>query len=143
MSHGLLRVLVDLVGMRRVHALSSIGYLVGLALVLLAPRPDLAPGATVTSIFAHSGTTMLYAGFLTMGLSQGLVEGVINPLIATLYKDQKSRMLNVLHAWWPEPEGYDERHADRSRGSDPRAQGAGRARQDRAGQRGRLRGFLS
>jgi MFS family permease len=44
---------------------------------------------------------MLYAGFLTMGLSQGLVEGVINPLVATLYKDQKSKMLNVLHAWWP------------------------------------------
>jgi hypothetical protein len=87
--------------MRLVHVLSSIGYLVGLALVLIAPRPDLAPGTTVASIFSHSGTTMLYAGFLAMGLSQGLVEGVINPLVATLYKDRKSKMLNVLHAWWP------------------------------------------
>ena len=93
--------LVDLVGMRLVHVLSSIGYLVGLALVFLAPLPDLAPGAIVTSIFAQSGTTMLYAGFLAMGLSQGLVEGVINPLVATLYKDRKRKMLNVLHAWWP------------------------------------------
>ena len=93
--------LVDLVGMRLVHALSSVGYLVGLALVLLAPLPDLAAGSTVTSIFAHAGTTMLFAGFLAMGLSQGLVEGVINPLVATLYKDQKGKMLNVLHAWWP------------------------------------------
>jgi len=93
--------LVDLVGMRLVHALSSVGYLVGLALVLLAPLPDLAAGSTVTGIFAHAGTTMLFAGFLAMGLSQGLVEGVINPLVATLYKDQKRKMLNVLHAWWP------------------------------------------
>jgi len=93
--------LVDLVGMRLVHALSSVGYLVGLALVLLAPLPDLAAGTTVTGIFSQSGTTMLFAGCLAMGLSQGLVEGVINPLVATLYKDQKGKMLNVLHAWWP------------------------------------------
>jgi len=50
-------------------------YLAGLALVLLAPRPGLEPGATVEGIFSHGGTTMLYAGFLAMGLSQGLVEG--------------------------------------------------------------------
>jgi len=93
--------LVDMVGMRLVHVLSSLGYLAGLALVLLAPRPGLEPGATVEGIFSHGGTTMLYAGFLAMGLSQGLVEGVINPLVATLYRDQKGKMLNVLHAWWP------------------------------------------
>ena len=93
--------LVDAVGMRFVHALSSVGYLAGLGLVLLAPRPELAEGANVAGIFDHKGTTMLYIGFLAMGLSQGLVEGVINPLVATLYKDQKGKMLNVLHAWWP------------------------------------------
>jgi MFS family permease len=93
--------LVDAVGMRFVHALSSVGYLVGLALVLLAPLPDLATGTMVPGIFSHAGTTMLFAGFLVMGLSQGLVEGVINPLVATIYKDQKGKMLNVLHAWWP------------------------------------------
>ena len=44
---------------------------------------------------------MLYAGFFIMGLSQGLVEGVINPLVATLYSTEKTRKLNMLHAWWP------------------------------------------
>jgi hypothetical protein len=44
---------------------------------------------------------MLYLGFLVMGLSQGLVEGVINPLVATIYPDEKTRKLNMLHAWWP------------------------------------------
>ena len=88
--------LVDVVGMRILHILSAVGYLAGVALVLLAPYPT----APVASIFATTGTTMLYAGFFTMGLSQGLVEGVINPLVATLYTE-KTKKLNMLHAWWP------------------------------------------
>jgi len=89
--------LVDLVGMRTLHILSGLGYLVGVALVLLAPHST----APVASIFDTTGTTLLYAGFFIMGLSQGLVEGVINPLIATIYSHEKTRRLNRLHAWWP------------------------------------------
>lgn len=89
--------LVDVVGMRALHILSAVGYLIGVALVLLAPFPT----APVPSIFATTGTTMLYVGFFTMGLSQGLVEGVINPLVATLYSAEKTKKLNQLHAWWP------------------------------------------
>jgi MFS family permease len=89
--------LVDLVGMRTLHILSGLGYLGGVALVLLAPYST----APVTSIFDTTGTTLLYGGFFIMGLSQGLVEGVINPLIATIYSDEKTRRLNRLHAWWP------------------------------------------
>ena len=59
------------------------------------------PTAPVASIFDDTGTTLLYAGFFVMGLSQGLVEGVINPLVATIYSDQKTKRLNMLHAWWP------------------------------------------
>jgi MFS family permease len=88
--------LVDVVGMRVLHILSAVGYLAGVALVLLAPYPT----APVASIFDTTGTTMLYVGFFTMGLSQGLVEGVINPLVATLYAE-KTKKLNMLHAWWP------------------------------------------
>jgi MFS family permease len=94
-------VLVDWLGMKLMHAISSIGYLVGIGLVLAAPQPDLADGTIVESIFAHKGTAMLYWGFLAMGLSQGIVEGVINPLATTIYPDKKGKMLNVLHAWWP------------------------------------------
>jgi len=89
--------LVDVLGMRSLHALSGIGYIVGVGLVLTAPRPD----GPVGSIFGHTGTLLLYVGFLIMGLSQGLVEGVINPLIATIYRENKTHKLNVLHAWWP------------------------------------------
>jgi len=89
--------LVDIVGMRALHIVSAIGYFVGIGLVVLAARPD----APVASIFDHAGTTLLCAGFMIMGLSQGLVEGVINPLIATVYSDRKTQRLNMLHAWWP------------------------------------------
>lgn len=89
--------LVDMVGLRSLHILSALGYFVGIGVVLLAPHPS----APVDTIFSHSGTTLLYVGFLIMGLSQGLVEGVINPLVATIYSDQKTKRLNMLHAWWP------------------------------------------
>ncbi len=90
--------LVDVLGMKVLHALSSLGYIAGVTLVLLAPPPQV---EHVESIFAHTGTTMLYVGFLLMGLSQGTVEGVINPLVATIHSDDKVHKLNVLHAWWP------------------------------------------
>jgi MFS family permease len=89
--------LVDAVGMRLLHIVSALGYIVGVGLILVAPLPN----APVASIAGETGTLMLYLGFLIMGLSQGLVEGVINPLVATIYPDEKTRKLNMLHAWWP------------------------------------------
>ena len=41
------------------------------------------------------------SAMLLIGLAHGIVEGVINPLIATIYPDNKTHKLNVLHAWWP------------------------------------------
>jgi MFS family permease len=89
--------IVDSVGMRALHVISSLGYIGGILVVLLAPRPD----GPVTSIFGSTGTLLLYVAFLAMGLSQGLVEGVINPLVATIFNENKTHKLNVLHAWWP------------------------------------------
>lgn len=98
--------ILDTVGMRTLHILSSIGYIVGVLLVIFAPRPA-TPTANVlstpeiTSLFDTISTTLLYAGFFIMGLSQGLVEAVINPLVVTIYSDQKTRRLTMMHAWWP------------------------------------------
>lgn len=89
--------LIDAIGMRALHIVSALGYFVGVALIVFASRPT----APVVSIFDHSGTKLLYAGFMVMGLSQGLVEGVINPLITTIYSEHKTQRLNMLHAWWP------------------------------------------
>jgi fucose permease len=89
--------LIDVVGMRRLHVLSAVGFITGVALIGLAPRPD----APVASLFDHPGTVMLYAGFLMFGVSHGLVEGVINPLMASLYTGEKTRRITSVHAWWP------------------------------------------
>jgi MFS family permease len=35
------------------------------------------------------------------GIGWGLVETVVNPLIASLYPEEKTGKLNTLHAWWP------------------------------------------
>jgi MFS family permease len=89
--------LVDRIGMRTLHVLSALGFIGGVAAVLLAPRPE----APVASLFDHIGTMMLFAGFFLFGLSHGLVEGVINPLVATIYSDQKTKKIVAVHAWWP------------------------------------------
>ena len=89
--------LIDIVGMRRLHVLSAAGFITGVALIGLAPRPE----GPVASLLDHPGTVMLYAGFFMFGLSHGLVEGVINPLMASLYTAEKTRRITSVHAWWP------------------------------------------
>ena len=89
--------LVDVIGMRALHALSAAGFIAGVLLVILAPHPD----RPVVSLFDNLGTTMLFGGFFTFGLSHGLVEGVINPLLASMYSTEKTKKIVACHAWWP------------------------------------------
>lgn len=49
---------------------------------------------------AH-GYPALYLGTFIFALAGGIVEGVINPVTATLYPKNKTHYLNVLHAGWP------------------------------------------
>ncbi|MCI0692249.1 MFS transporter [candidate division KSB1 bacterium] len=57
-------------------------------------------GGLVAFIFAPN-YTVLHVSMLFAGFGNGLVEAVINPLTATVYPDEKTHRLNVLHAWWP------------------------------------------
>jgi MFS family permease len=45
--------------------------------------------------------TLLYWGSVILGLGNGTVEAFINPVVATLFKNEKSKWLNILHAGWP------------------------------------------
>ncbi len=87
--------LVDLFGMRRLLLLSAGGYVAAVLAIIFAPRPTGPVG------FTDMPYMILYGAMLTLGLSQGLVEGVINPLCATMYANDKTRRMNMLHAWWP------------------------------------------
>jgi MFS family permease len=45
--------------------------------------------------------TSLFAATVFMGLGNGMVEAVCNPLVASMYPKQKTKMLNRFHLWWP------------------------------------------
>lgn len=47
------------------------------------------------------GYQLLYWGSLILGLSNGTVEAYINPVVATMFKEDKTKWLNILHAGWP------------------------------------------
>lgn len=56
--------------------------------------------SVVLTIFANDFDTMWWACFCA-GLGHGVVEACINPLCASIYRNDKSKMLNILHASWP------------------------------------------
>jgi MFS family permease len=86
--------LLDYIGMGRLLRGSALCYFVGTAIVVFSKPLAAALGSI--SLFR-----IVWLGMLIMGIGQGLVETVINPLAATLYPDDKTHRLNVLHAWWP------------------------------------------
>ena len=76
--------MLDALGMRNLLYLACGLHIAGIIAFILAPS-----------------YTILYMSMLVAGFGNGLVEAVINPLAATLYPDEKTHKLNVLHAWWP------------------------------------------
>jgi MFS family permease len=56
--------------------------------------------STLLTIFAPNYWVLYIATFI-YALANGTVEAVINPVVATVYKDNKTHWLNILHAGWP------------------------------------------
>jgi MFS family permease len=56
--------------------------------------------STLLTIFAPNFVVLYIATFI-YALANGTVEAVINPVVATVYKDRKTHWLNILHAGWP------------------------------------------
>ncbi|MDR6842653.1 MFS transporter [Pseudoxanthomonas sacheonensis] len=76
--------LCDLLGMGRLLKLAAVGHIAGVLLTVFA-----------------TDFTMLFAATVLIGIANGFVEAGINPLIATLYRDNKTARLVKLHAWFP------------------------------------------
>ncbi len=55
---------------------------------------------TLLMIFA-TGFWTLFFGALILALGNGTVEAACNPLVATVYPDQKTKKLNQFHVWFP------------------------------------------
>jgi MFS family permease len=75
---------VDLLGMKRWMWVAFLAHLLGLVL----------------TIFAGGFWTLLISTFL-VGFANGMVEAVCNPLVASLYPNNKTVMLNKFHVWFP------------------------------------------
>jgi MFS family permease len=84
--------LADTMGMRALLRMSFGGHLVG-TLVMI--------GAGGIAAAAGSPFWVLFVGALIIAMANGLVEAACNPLVATLYPDDKTVKLNQFHVWFP------------------------------------------
>jgi len=57
-------------------------------------------GSSIMTQSASDPGSLINA-FILAGFGHGIIEACINPLCATMYKKDKSKMLNILHASWP------------------------------------------
>ncbi|MDO8587166.1 MAG: MFS transporter [Armatimonadota bacterium] len=76
--------LCDWLGMKALLLMACVLQLAGIAWTIFAP-----------SVFYLGVATWL------IGLGNGLVEAAINPMVASLYPNEKTHRLNLLHVWWP------------------------------------------
>lgn len=83
--------LLDLIGAKRVILFASACYIVGPLLILMSPSMG-----GIDQVYG-----LLTAGMVISGFAWGATEASINPVVATLYPDEKTGELNALHAWWP------------------------------------------
>jgi len=81
--------LVDFIGMALLLPLSAVCFIGGSLIFVFADK------------LGGNPYWVLWIAAVVTGIGWGLVETVINPLIATLYPDEKAGKLNTLHAWWP------------------------------------------
>ncbi len=83
--------LLDIIGMSVLLQLAGVCFILGTLMIVFAS--SIASG--------HSAYNVIWIGATISGVAWGLVETVTNPLIATLYPEDKITKLNHLHAWWP------------------------------------------
>lgn len=76
--------IVDIIGMKKLLVSAFIFHLIGIALTIFA-----------------NGYWTLFLSTLLIGIANGTVEASCNPLVASLYTDNKTTKLNHFHLWFP------------------------------------------
>ena len=77
-------VLVDIIGMKKLLLIAFAFHLLGIVLTIFA-----------------GGFWSLFISTLCIGIANGTVEAACNPLVATIYSDNKTTKLNHFHLWFP------------------------------------------
>lgn len=83
--------LLDKIGGKRIILFAAACFVVGPVLIIYAPQ-----AGSFDTI-----NLVLNAGMIVTGFGWGATEGSINALTTTIYPEDKTGRLNVLHAWWP------------------------------------------
>jgi MFS family permease len=76
--------IVDIIGMKRLLELAFVFHLAGILLTIFA-----------------GGFWSLFISTLLIGIANGTVEAACNPLVTSLYSDNKTTKLNHFHLWFP------------------------------------------
>src|ERR1700759_765901 len=76
--------IVDIIGMKRLLLLAFIFHLLGIVLTIFA-----------------QGYWTLFLSTLLIGIANGTVEAACNPLVASLFPENKTTRLNYFHLWFP------------------------------------------
>ncbi|MBS9464097.1 MFS transporter [Flagellimonas sp. 389] len=76
--------LVDTLGIKKITWLAFITHAIGITWTLLA-----------------KDQTSLFLATLFVGIGNGMVEAALNPMIASMYSENKTKMLNRFHIWFP------------------------------------------
>jgi len=76
--------LVDIIGLGRIISIAFFCHVIGIILTIVA-----------------TGFWSLFISTLFVGVANGSVEAACNPLITSMYTDEKTRRLNRFHAWFP------------------------------------------
>jgi MFS family permease len=77
-------ILVDIIGMKKLLLVAFSFHLIGILLTIFA-----------------GGYWSLFISTLCVGIANGTVEAACNPLVATIYSDNKTTKLNHFHLWFP------------------------------------------
>lgn len=75
---------VDVIGMKRLLVIAFLFHLAGILLTIFA-----------------GGYWSLFISTLLIGIANGTVEAACNPLVASLYTENKTTKLNHFHLWFP------------------------------------------
>lgn len=81
-------VIVDKIGYGKLVALALVGHILSAVVTFAASTPENAYG-------------YLFWGMFIFAYANGTLEAVANPLVATLYPNNRTHYLNILHASWP------------------------------------------
>jgi MFS family permease len=76
--------IVDIIGMKKLLVMAFIFHLLGIVLTI-----------------ASTGYWTLFISTLLIGIANGTVEAACNPLVASLFPENKTTKLNHFHLWFP------------------------------------------